>query len=240
MTGTFRVGPLVVARYVAMLYVGCVAGTLAGAAAARSYGLDETRFALATIALLVPAIVGSRLWFLIQNPGAEGRRLWSRREGGSALYGGLVLSFALSPAVLEVAGVAFWRFWDAATFTMLVGLVFTRIGCTLQGCCAGRATRGPFGIVLPDARGRRERRIPTPLLEAAWGVAALAVAVAVRSRIDAPGVLFAAVLGGYAAVRIVLEPTREASRDPRILRSNLRFSGALLGLAAAFLIAGPT
>ena len=233
---TFRLGRLVISRYVAMLYLGCVAGTLVGAAIAGEYGMDETRFALATIVLIVPAIVGSRLWFLVQHAPrirASRERLWNRGDGGMGLYGGLVLSFALSAPVLSIAGLPFWRFWDATTFTFLVGLFLTRLGCTMQGCCAGRPTTSRLGIELADHNGDRQRRFPTPLLEAAWAVVAIAVALIARPHIDSAGTLAAVTLGAYAAVRLVLEPTREASREPRILRGNLAFSAALLLVSAA-------
>ena len=84
--------------YTAMLYVGCVAGVLAGAAAAGAAGLDESKVALAMIALLIPALAGARLWFVVEHWGVfrrEPQRIWRRSEGGSALHGGLVLSLAV-------------------------------------------------------------------------------------------------------------------------------------------------
>jgi phosphatidylglycerol:prolipoprotein diacylglycerol transferase len=51
-----------------------------------------------------------------------------------------------------------------------VGLIFTRVGCLMHGCCAGRETRSAWGIPLPNHRGEWKRRYPTPLLEAGIGV----------------------------------------------------------------------
>jgi len=201
--------------YTAMLYIGCVAGVYAGVAVADAEGLDATRFALVTVVLLVPAFAGARLWFVLQHLErfrADPGQVWRRAQGGSSVYGGLVCGVVASIPVLALADIPFWSFWDAASVTMLVGLIFTRVGCQLNGCCAGR-------------------RLPTPLLEAAWAAIVLAGALAIRPHLAHPGELFAVVVAAYAAGRLVLEPTRESPA-----RVNLVFSAALLAAACAVLL----
>jgi prolipoprotein diacylglyceryltransferase len=198
-----------------MLYLGCVVGLFAGAAVADAEGLEASRYALVATALLVPAFAGARLWFVVQHLDlfrAEPARVWRRSGGGSSLYGGLVLGVVASVPVLALADIPFWSFWDAASVTMLVGLIFTRFGCLMNGCCAGR-------------------RLPTPLLEAGWAAIVLATALAVRPELAHPGELFAAVVAAYAAGRLVLEPTRQSPA-----RVNLVFSAALLVAAGAVLL----
>jgi prolipoprotein diacylglyceryltransferase len=50
--------------YPAMLYLGMIAGVFSGAQLARSAGMEPDRFAIATVLLAVPALVGSRLLFV--------------------------------------------------------------------------------------------------------------------------------------------------------------------------------
>jgi phosphatidylglycerol:prolipoprotein diacylglycerol transferase len=224
-----------------MLYLGCVVGVTAGAAVARADGLNEARFALAAIVLLVPALVGARLWFVIQHFElfrAQPRRMFGRGEGGSALYGGLILGVATSLPVLAVARLPFWGFWDAASVTMLVGMIIARFGCLMHGCCAGRTTSGPLGVWLPNDRGEWRHRFPTQLLEAGWSAAVLVLALAARSHLSFQGALFAAVVAGYAAGRLVLELTRESANPKRTIYVNVAFSGMLLIAACTALIYG--
>jgi phosphatidylglycerol:prolipoprotein diacylglycerol transferase len=138
--------------------------------------------------------------------------------------------------VLAVAGLPFLRFWDAAAITMLVGLILTRFGCLLNGCCAGRTTAGPLGAWLPDVDGRWRRRYPTPMLEAGWAALILAGCVALGPGSLRPGALFAGVVAAYAAGRLVLEPTRETARPERERRVNMAFSALLLVAAVAALV----
>jgi len=160
--------------------------------------------------LIAPALVGSRIWFVVLHQGFFRRRpglIWQRDDGGSALYGGLLLAVVLSIPLLQWARVPFWTFWDAATVTMLVGLIFTRVGCSLNGCCRGVTTTKWFGLRLPDERGHWERRVPTQLLEAAWAAIALAL-VELTDGQPFAGFAFVAVVASYAAVRLLLDPIR--------------------------------
>jgi prolipoprotein diacylglyceryltransferase len=211
-------GALVVDSYRTMLFLGCVAGVFAGAAVAGERGLDESGFALATIALLVPALVGARAWYVAQHLDvyrADLRRVVRRAEGGSALFGGLVVGFVASVPLLAVAGMSLWAFWDAAAVTMLVGLICTRIGCSMNACCAGRPTGGPLGRWLPNADGEWRRRYPTQLLEAGWAAVLLVAALATRAALPFDGALFAGVVVLYCAGRVALEATRESTSAPR-------------------------
>ncbi|WP_426570817.1 prolipoprotein diacylglyceryl transferase family protein [Aquihabitans sp. McL0605] len=232
-----------VPSYVVLLEVGCVLGTYVGVWAAAADGLDEVRFVVGTALLLVPALVGSRLWFVLGHRDEFRRdpsRVWRRAEGGSALYGGLVLSAAVSVPVLALLDLPYWRFWDAAALTMLVGLIPTRLGCAMNGCCTGRATEGALGVRMPDVEGRWERRYPSPLLEAGYVglilVAVLAVAVVAGPQVPFAGARFLAVVGAYAAGRIALGATRGSGA--RSAWGNAVTSVAILLAVAAALAVG--
>ena len=239
----FRLGALEVSAYLALLYLGCVAGIYAGAAEAVAAGLDGTRFALVAIALLVPALVGSRIWFVALNTrrfrGARGL-VWRRRDGGSALAGGLLLAVGVSPLLLAAAQLPFRRFWDAGAVTMLVGLVFTRAGCSINGCCGGRLTESRLGVSLPDHTGVWRRRFPTQLLEAAWGSAILLAVVVCGPDRHAPGALFCWAMAAYALGRLALEPLRRTVAETAMLRANLATWGALAVLAVGVALVGTT
>jgi phosphatidylglycerol---prolipoprotein diacylglyceryl transferase len=201
--------------YPVFLYLGLLCGVYAGYGAATSMGLDADLTATGILILLVPALAGARLWFVLSHWPAyrrEPRRIWRRSEGGAALTGGLVLALAVSPVVLAALGLPFGAFWDAATFTMLVGMVFARVGCLLNGCCAGRPSDGPLALRLPGRDGRWARRHPVQLLELATAAILLAAALAVAIAGAFPGAVFVFALAGYGCVRSTLNPLREGER----------------------------
>jgi phosphatidylglycerol:prolipoprotein diacylglycerol transferase len=198
--------------YPALLYVGLVCGVYAGYGAAASMPIDPDRATAGVLILIVPALVGARLWFVASHWDVfrrDPRRIWRRGDGGAALVGGLLLAVALSPAVLAGLGLPFAAFWDAATFTMVVGMIFARVGCLLNGCCAGRRSDGRLALYLPDHEGRWARRHPVQLLELAAAVALLAGVIAIAADPPFPGSIFVFAVAGYGCVRSVLNPLRE-------------------------------
>lgn len=222
--------------YPAMLYVGVVLGLVVGNVAANLRGLDGTRVYVATLLLLVPALVGARLAYVVGHWEAfrdDPRAILRRSVGGQAMYGGLV-AVPISAPLLAALGVPFAAFWDVATFTMLTGMIFTRVGCLLNGCCSGRPADGRFGLVLRDASGVSTRRVPTQLFEAGLGALALVVAFAIPTGAP-PGTVFLAALATYALGRLALQGARDEEHRVGRLRSQRVTSFAFAALAVALL-----
>lgn len=199
--------------YPALLYLGLTCGVYAGYGAAASMQLDPDRVIVGVLVLLVPALAGARLWFVLTHWRAfrhEPGRILRREDGGAALVGGLLLALAVSPAVLAGLGLPFAGFWDAATFTMLVGMILTRVGCFLHGCCAGRPSEHRLALRLPDHHGRWERRHPVQLFELATAVLLLAGAAAIAAADAFAGAVFLFALAGYGCARAILDPLRQS------------------------------
>jgi phosphatidylglycerol:prolipoprotein diacylglycerol transferase len=198
--------------YPAMLYVGIVLGIYAQLYAAISVGLDPASILSATLLLLIFALFGARLLHLLPNwrlYRQHPRRILQFSNGGASMYGGLLLAVPLSFPLLAALDIPFWTYWDLASFTMLVGMIVTRAGCFLNGCCAGRPTSAWWGMHLPDYRGIWQRRVPSQILEAVWGTVVLVGALLLWKRAPFDGVVFLCAVGTYGAGRIVLESLRD-------------------------------
>jgi phosphatidylglycerol---prolipoprotein diacylglyceryl transferase len=219
--------------YPAALYLGMVVGVFVGAYMAQLSGMDPNSFAVAATILLIPGLIGARLFFVFLHwhiYAAEPRRILGRGEGGMAMYGAILVALPISLVLLPAMQLPFGAFWDAGTFTMLIIATFGRIGCLLNGCCGGRPTSSWCGIDLPDHRGVWQRRIPVQLFEMAWTAALLATLILLRGREPFAGALFCFALLAYGAFRFALQPFREdlGARDTPVLRA----TSLLLVLAA--------
>ncbi len=222
-----------VPSYPAMLYLGVVFGLVAGNVAANAAGLAGGRVYLASLILLPVALIGARLASVLANWEAfrrSPRRILRRSQGGQAMYGGL-LAVPASLPLLAALHLPFWAFWDVATFTMLTGMVFTRVGCLLTGCCAGRPTRSRFGMVLTNRHGVRTRRVPTQLLEAGLGAALLGGAAVLASWHPPPGSVLLGSVAVYSLARLFLQPFRETQNRLAGLPALRAASAALFALA---------
>jgi phosphatidylglycerol---prolipoprotein diacylglyceryl transferase len=225
--------------YPAMLYVGLLAGVFVGAYVAQAAGMSGDKFAVAIVILLIPALAGSRLYFILTRWDIYGHdlaRIWRRSEGGMAMYGGFILVVPLSIPLLRWLDLPFASFWDAAALTILLGMAFTRIGCFLNGCCSGRQSDAWFAIPLPDHNGVLQRRIPTQLMEMAFAMTLFAVALALRGHTPFSGAIFCFVVAGYGLGRWYLESLRDdetGGRDQMAMQATsiLLVIAALAGLA---------
>ena len=208
----FRWRGITVHSYPAMQWLGLTLGVFAGDFAARTSGLDAFRVFVATIILLFPALAGARVlhvainWKYYRNHRSS---IWNTREGGAAQYGGILVAVPLSIPLVNILGLPFGAYWDAAGITIMVGMVFTRIGCFLNGCCGGRESQSWLAFSLPDIRGQWKRRYPTQLLEAGWALALLVVGVFIRDSLPFDGALFLFIASGYALGRLVMESMRD-------------------------------
>ena len=220
--------------YPAMLYLGAVFGIIGGSRWAAAHGLATQKVYAAMLLLLIPALVGARLLFVAfhwEVYRSQPERIWQRTEGGAALYGGLILSFLTSLPLLAALGVDVWAFWDAGAVAMLIGMVFTKIGCLLNGCCAGRPAKSLFALYLADEHGVRGSRLPSQLFEAGLAGLVLWGSIRVAGRLPFDGSLFFSSLASFGAGRWMLEPTRDTIDRIGGVSPNRVISAGLVALA---------
>lgn len=193
--------------YRILLYAGCVAGIHAGARTAPAVGAGSTEFAVAAAALLPIGLTGARYLHHLR-----------RRQGeapGAAVYGGLLAVLPASIPLLWALGIKIGDFWDAASISMLVGLIVTKAGCRMNGCCAGHPL------------GNRGWRVPARALEASWAAITLALAWMLISQRRFEGEIFALTIGSYGTGRLLFELAREQRA-----RTNTVISLGLIAVSA--------
>ena len=192
--------------------------------ALRRAGLSTARAAGLLGMMCAAFLVGARLWNVAVNPGNfTGALKWySLRLAGLSLYGGL-----LGAGLVLAAAVHKWRkpifpVLDAMTVPGGVSFCIARIGCFLNGCCAGRATRSPLGIAFPAKEASHELLSeylpflssahtvhPTQLYELAGAALGLPLAAALVRRFHLrQGALFLLYSAWFSAVRLAVLPLR--------------------------------
>jgi len=211
---------LTIYSYTAFLYLGLLAGVVAGNIAARFQSIERFHLYWATLILIIAALVGARLLFVITHwHQFRGESAWmcGCTKTGAAMYGGLPLALVCSVPVLAVLHLDFRQFWDISVFTILAGMFFVRIGCLLNGCCSGRASDSRWAMFLPGTSGIWERRIPSQLLEAGCAGLLLFSAALIWPHLRHTGDLFLLACVGYASARFLMEFLRERETGSRMI-----------------------
>ncbi|HEX3353253.1 MAG TPA: prolipoprotein diacylglyceryl transferase family protein [Terriglobales bacterium] len=236
----FQWRTLTIWSYPALLYVGLLTGVVAGNVAAHIAGIDAFRVFVAMLVLIALGLTGARLMYVASNwrfYRQNYRLIWHRNRAGAVQYGALLLALPFSVFLLHALRLPLGVFWDVGAFTMLIIMMFGRIGCLLNGCCAGRPASGWGTFYLPNLMGVWDRRVPTQCLESGWCALLLAAAVAIWRYLPFPGALFLLVSAGYGGGRLVMEFGRELPSGASRLTINHAISLVIVVASLATLLA---
>src|SRR5437867_10060581 len=199
-------------------------GTWLALRESRRLHLDEDRVVTVVLVALVAGVLGARMLYVLEHV-TEFRREWGSVlalwQGGLTLYGGMVAGVFGGLLTARRLGLPIWVTADALAPSLAIGGAIGRVGCFLNGCCYGRPTRLPWGVVFPpDSFAGLEfgNTIvhPSQLYFSLAGLALFGIAWVLRRRLAPPGVLFWTILGLFALVRIPLDFTRAYEVESRL------------------------
>jgi phosphatidylglycerol:prolipoprotein diacylglycerol transferase len=186
---------------------------------------------------VLSAIIGSRALFILinfddyrQNP-MQIFKIW---EGGLVFYGGLLLAIGVSLWYMRWHRLPIWKVADLISPLISLGLFFGRIGCFFAGCCYGKETSLPWGVIFkhPDSLAPLNIPLhPTQLYDAANGLAIFFFLNWMEKRKTFDGEIFWLFLFLYAITRFFIETLRG---DPRgFLFGNLLSTSQGIGIPLA-------
>jgi len=173
-----------------------------------------------TLAILIGAVVGSRLMAVALNWGdfaghpIDIVKVW---QGGLSFHGGLLGGVAGCWLYMSRSEVAFLRIADFLSPSIAIGYAVTRVGCFLNGCCHGTPSDLPWAIALPHVAGGGAdvTRHPAQLYASLASLIIFGLLLAVRKHLGRNGHLFLAYLIFYSIGRFIVEFFRRgASAEP--------------------------
>lgn len=211
----FSLGPFRVYGYGAMVALGGIlAFWLLRSRLAKAGLRHDADYWLFINIILVSGPLSGRLLYLFEYTRPFSREFWdallSPSRGFSMFGAFLGVPLALW-AFCRWKRIPFARFFDGVCVVAPVWHAFGRLGCLLAGCCHGRPTNLPWGIVFRDpASGVPPQWLgvplhPTQLLEAAGDALIAVVLSRVFEREERPGLAAAAYFASYGALRFFVE-----------------------------------
>jgi len=216
----FQLGSFHIFAYGFFIVIGFVTATVLAALRIRKSDIRisfESAVDLFFYAVL-SAVVGSRILFVLinfddyrQNP-IKILKLW---EGGLVFYGGLILAVMVGLVYMRRHRLPIWKLADLISPLVALGLFFGRIGCFLAGCCYGKETSLPWGVVFrnPESLARLNVSLhPTQLYDAVNGLAIFFFLSWMQKRKAFDGQIFWLFLLLYSITRFLVEMVRG---DPR-------------------------
>lgn len=216
MKPVFTLGPIELSSYALMLSVGGLVGFWLTTREIRRKGLDPgPMLSLAMLAFLTGMLGARGLSVLVRHQFYEARPWWTLLavwdRGGMALYGGLILAAAVGLVYIRARRLPAWDTADTLVAAWVPFIFFLRIGCFLNGCCYGRPTTSPFGLVAggpPSAVNFGIPSHPAQLYDAAAILLIFGLLWWMRTRRRFAGQLAVTFLALYPAWRIFHETLR--------------------------------
>ena len=218
----FKVGPFTVYTYGVLLAASYLLGLRLAMWRAKKWGLDPNRVLDLGIYIIIAALVGAKLLLLVVDfeQFSDPRELLNLERLGGVFYGGLILAVVVAFWYIHRHRMPFWTTCDVFAPGIALGHVTGRLGCLAAGCCYGKPTELPWGIVFTNPLAAANVGTPlgiplhpTQLYEAGASLIILVVLLATERRGRRfAGRTFWSYIFLYAVSRYIIEIYRG---DPR-------------------------
>lgn len=145
----YKIGPINLYTYGFFLALGFLVAILVAGREARRLGLPEGRFYDLCFYIILAAIVGSRLLFVIVDPGPflqNPLKIFALWEGGLVFHGGLIAALVTAFFYMRRYRMPWRPTFDALAVGMPLGVTFGRMGCFMAGCCFGKPSDLPWAV----------------------------------------------------------------------------------------------
>ncbi|MGB9607567.1 MAG: prolipoprotein diacylglyceryl transferase [bacterium] len=228
----FKIGPLAIRSWGAMLLVGFLLAYWLALKRAEKYSLPKAYVLDLALYLLLAGVIGGRLVYVLLNGRFYFRNplqivaIWN---GGLSFYGSLGAGVLTTLIFCMKKNLSFFRVADLLTPSLALGYAFGRIGCFLNGCCYGVPTNLPIGVTFPGVFPPTPRH-PVQLYAFAANILFMFILLWFDKRKKAEGHTFALYTILYAFYRFLAEILRKGAT------AEIFFDGITQGQMASIIL----
>jgi len=164
----------------------------------------ETIFDMLLLQLIV-GVCGSRFLYLIEyNDFWKNPMLFFEFErGGLTFYGAVISSIVFDFLFIKYKRLPFWQVMDCIGMGLPLGIMISRLGCFLNGCCHGGPCNYSWGVIFPKVSPVPLH--PTQIYESLAGFAIFIFLQMFRKRRKNYGESFVVCMGLYGFLRGIIE-----------------------------------
>lgn len=205
----FSIGPITIYGYGLMIAIGIMAAYLVGEYRAKKYKLEPDHVFYYVIWCVIGGFGGSKLLYfitdiknIIADPG-----IMLNFSDGWVVYGGIIGGILSAMLYSKIKKLNFLAYFDILIPSVALAQGFGRIGCFLAGCCYGRETHSPIGIVFHESSYAPNgiSLLPTQLISSGLNFAHFFILIWFAKHKKAEGQVGALYLILYSIGRFILE-----------------------------------
>lgn len=150
----FKIGPITIYTYGFLMAVAIILAILLTAYRAEKKGYDKNIIYDLAFYGVIGGILGAKLLYMIaeaptvfKNP----KSIIYMLTSGFVVYGGLIGGVLAGYIYCKKRGLNFLKMFDLAAPSMALAQSIGRQGCHFAGCCYGRPTDSPFGVIFKES-----------------------------------------------------------------------------------------
>lgn len=223
--------------YGVVLALAFVAGIGLGLWNGRQLGYSTDRIFDLAVWFLLSAMVGARALYIVLYPSQFPTigSWFAITQGGLVFFGGFLATAVTVIGYGRWHGLSLRDLGDLIAPCLMLGHAIGRVGCFLNGCCYGRPTDLPWGVVFPRL-GDGLPRHPTQLYEAGFLLVLFFLAQwlfgrRVEQKWGFPGAIWGSYTLAYSGFRFAIEYLRGDDRGGF-------FTPAMLSISQGISLAG--
>jgi len=209
--GDWTIGPIPIRMYGLMIGIGFLVAVFLASRRAKKEGVEPERILDLGVYLLLAAIVGSRLLYVLINLAEfsanplDAFAIW---KGGLVFYGGVLAAIPVGIWYVRKHNLPVWKTADIIAPFAALGHVFGRLGCFFAGCCYGAVCNGPVCITFHDTHSLAPLGVPlypTQLMESGGELLIFGVLMVLWHHRKFDGQLFWLYPLMYSVLRFIIE-----------------------------------
>lgn len=159
-----EIGPFSLHTYGPILVVAFIVGILLAMRQAKKEGLPPARMLDLGLVIIISALIGAKVLLILVNINyylEYPRELLASLRLGGVFYGGLLAALGAGIWFVRRWGLPVWKVGDILAPSIALGQGIGRWACLSAGCCYGKPTTLPWGVVFTDSYAHQ--RVGTPL-----------------------------------------------------------------------------
>ncbi|MBN2383668.1 prolipoprotein diacylglyceryl transferase [bacterium] len=242
-----HIGPIPIRSYGFMIVCGFLVGVWLAIRRGRKVGITPETVIDLCFAILLSALIGSKLlhliifWpdYLVDIPRLRHHPidLFVYLGSGLIFFGGLIAAIPTAIFFVRKRKLGIWTVADVLAPSIPLAHGFGRIGCFLAGCCFGKLCEAPWAVTFHNPNSMAPLGIPlhpTQLYSAFWNFSLAAILLLLGPRLKRSGQLFWMYILLYPIGRFVIEFYRADQRGFILsgALSTSQFIGIVLVLVA--------
>jgi len=150
----FHIGDFPIGTYGVIFAIAALAAIWLARLLARQRDLDPEQITDLGVYTLLAAFVGAKLAMIIGDfrefSDHPLEYIVGNLRSFGAFYGGFMVAVYVAVLYVRKKGLPLWRTADVTAPALALGQTIGRWGCFFAGCCYGKPTDAPWGLIFPE------------------------------------------------------------------------------------------